>query len=326
MADGTIDGPRATHVTWDGGTQGALSQIQRAAGELIHEAPYGSLVLWGGRLIHGLRFAVISPAGGDGAGLDPAGPWLGSAEPHPSLGSDCLGSDDRIGPADHSGIAGSSGVTGTSGPAGISGAAGMTGSAGIGDVPGGHDAQAGREAPGLREVPEERLVGPASAEAAATDVVFADLAEAAFASASHAATEPDLFAQFDAAVPRDRLVLLAPLAVGRLLEAEDQACRFQICGPVTSNGSEWVSVALAGWVAPVPGGAVAELALEFTERHPTPDLLDLGSVWMLLELDLAEATVRTRSGCVRLETDETMDLLRRYDGAPDNNTPRQGTV
>ncbi|MEX5635207.1 hypothetical protein [Parafrankia sp. FMc2] len=195
VADGTIDGPGATNAAWAPDVPDIRAAIRQAARELLRAAPYGSLVLWGGRLVHGLRFTSIAPVS---TGFAPAG---------------------------------------------------------------------------------------------CTPVV------------------PGLFEQLDVGAS-PRLVMLAPFPVGRLLGTEDQACRFQVCGPVAADGCEWVSVALAGWVARVPGESVSELALAFTERHPTPDLLDLGSAWMLLEIDLAEATVRTRSGCIRLDTDDALDLLR----------------
>ncbi|WP_066065924.1 hypothetical protein [Frankia sp. EI5c] len=208
-----------TQATWGKEVPDAWEANGRAARELVGAAPYGSLVLWGGALVHGLRFAVITPAG----------------------------------------------------------------------------------------------AATASSDTASADLVYADPASAGPAPGGHASSpEPNLFGQFEV-TPAARLILLAPFSVGRLLGTEDQACRFQICGPVAVSGGEWASVALAGWVAPVPGQSVAELALAFTARHPTPDLLDLGSAWMLLEVDLAEATVRTRSGCVGLDTAEVMDLLRGSD-------------
>ncbi|CUU54132.1 hypothetical protein Ga0074812_102136 [Parafrankia irregularis] len=227
VADGTIDRPGATHGTWGEGPADVLAATRWAARELIRVAPYGSLVLWGGRLVHGLRFAVIA-----------------------SAGMSTLG-------------------------------------------PGAYDLGPG---------------GAAPTDAIPADLVMADPAPVGATHAGPVPAEPNLFEQF-AAVPATRLVMLAPFSVGRLLGTEDQACRFQICGPVSADGCEWVSVALAGWVAPVPGGAVSELAQAFTDRHPTPDLLDLGSVWMLLELDLAEATVRTRSRCIQLDTADVVALL-----------------
>ncbi|ONH23154.1 hypothetical protein [Pseudofrankia asymbiotica] len=108
-----------------------------------------------------------------------------------------------------------------------------------------------------------------------------------------------------------RLLMLAPGAIGQLLEADDQACRFQFCGlggPVTEQ-ARWVSVAFGGWVAAVPAADAAPLTSHFAERHPTGDLFDLGGQWAMLEIDVVEAFVRTGYGRVRLDTDDARSLL-----------------
>ncbi|WP_007511399.1 MULTISPECIES: hypothetical protein [Pseudofrankia] len=118
-------------------------------------------------------------------------------------------------------------------------------------------------------------------------------------------------ANLDAAWPVaavDRLVLLAPLAIGRLLIDGDQACRFQFCGPVAGQ-TRWVSVAFGGWVAAVPAADTARLTEHFADRHPTGDLFDLGERWAMLEIDVVEAFVRTEHSGTRLDTGDARSLL-----------------
>ncbi|WP_238436078.1 MULTISPECIES: hypothetical protein [unclassified Frankia] len=107
-----------------------------------------------------------------------------------------------------------------------------------------------------------------------------------------------------------RLLLLAPAAIGRLLEHGDQACRFQFCGP-TVEGSTWVSVGLGGWVGAVPEADADRLAAHFAARHPTTDLFDLGDRWALLEVEVVEGFVRTERASAHLDGDDARALLAR---------------
>jgi hypothetical protein len=50
-------------------------------------------------------------------------------------------------------------------------------------------------------------------------------------------------------------------------------------------------------------------AVRFAERHPTSDLLDLGSDWLLLRMEIAEAMVRTERSCILIDTRESVGLL-----------------
>ena len=94
-----------------------------------------------------------------------------------------------------------------------------------------------------------------------------------------------------------RLVVLAPHPTPlttRLGDGLDEAgvIRFRSAVAATDSGDSWLAVDLLGWVSCVPASARRAAALEFSERHPTADLLDLDRCWSLLTVDVAEATVR----------------------------------
>ncbi|CAI7975427.1 conserved hypothetical protein [Frankia sp. Hr75.2] len=220
MVDGMIDQHDAGHPSISTRTAPTEAVHVLAARELVHDAAYGSLVMWGGWVVHGLRFATVA-------------------------------APTAAGPA-------SAGPTAT------------------GPTPAGPEA-----------------TGPADAVPTGSESL-------------------DLFGAGGAPA---RIVLLAPASVGRVLGDQDQACRFQMCGPVRSDGCDWVSVVFGGWVAPVAGRSVPDLALHLADRHPTGDLFELGGSWVLLDIELAEATIRTRGGCVQLDTDDAVNLLAEPSGA-----------
>lgn len=188
----------------------------RSAVSLIGCAPYASLVLWGGKVLHGLRFTTSGPEVVlDGPSGPPVDPW-----PQPG-------------------------------------------------------------------------VSPAHPVNAAT------------AAESSAAVAPT------GGIPAargDRLLLLAPAAAVGGFGDEDVAARLNLCGPEVLTG-RWVSVAFGGWVSPVADPAPRSAAVRFAERHPTPDLLGLGAGWLLLQMEIAEAVVRTERSCVLLDTEEATGLL-----------------
>ncbi len=226
MVDGTIDQHGAGHPSISARTAPTEAVHVLAARELVRDAAYGSLVMWGGWVVHGLRFETVP----------------GPTVPGPTA----------------------------TGPT-------ATGPVPAGGVPVG--------------------TGPASVE-----------------SADAASAGSESLELFGAAAALARLVLLAPASVGRVLGDQDQACRFQMCGPVRSDGCDWVSVVFGGWVAPAAERSVPDLALRLVDRHPTGDLFELGSSWVLLDIELAEATIRTRAGCVQLDTDDAVGLLTEPSG------------
>ena len=94
-----------------------------------------------------------------------------------------------------------------------------------------------------------------------------------------------------------RLVLLAPAPTEltrRLGEALDEVgvVRIQSGRFAAGSSQDWLRVDLVGWVSRVPQHVQRAAAMEFGNRHPTTDLLDLGVGWTLLTVDVAEATVR----------------------------------
>ncbi len=188
----------------------------RAAVSLISSAPYANLALWGGRVVHGLRFiAAAAEAALAEPDSSPAAPW-----PH----------------------------------------AGMS--------------------------PAHPVMGSIAPESSAAVVPVGG--------------EP---------VPRaDRILVLAPSVMTGTFGDQDVAARLNLCGPSPDSG-RWVSVAFGGWVTPVAAAVARTAAITFAERHPTPDLLGLGSGWLLLHMEIAEAVVRTERACVLLDTEDSTALL-----------------
>ncbi|MBL7495571.1 hypothetical protein I6A84_24495 [Frankia sp. CNm7] len=136
-------------------------------------------------------------------------------------------------------------------------------------------------------------------------------ADPAAAGAGEHVTGVEQIAGLDATWPTEpvtRLLVLAPAAIGHLLGDDDQACRFQFCGPVAGR-AHWVSIAFGGWVAAVPAVDAARLTAHFADRHPTADLFDLGERWTMLEIDVVEAIVRTEQSCTHLDTEDARSLL-----------------
>ncbi|MCL9794147.1 hypothetical protein [Frankia sp. AgKG'84/4] len=110
-------------------------------------------------------------------------------------------------------------------------------------------------------------------------------------------------------MPRtDRILVLAPSVMMGTFGDQDVAARLNLCGPSPDTG-RWVSVAFGGWVSPVGAALARAAAITFAERHPTPDLLGLGSGWLLLQMEIAEAVVRTERACVLLDTADSTALL-----------------
>ncbi len=101
------------------------------------------------------------------------------------------------------------------------------------------------------------------------------------------------------AIPR--MLLLAPTSFAAGIGGDDLATRLNLCGSAPGCGC-WVSVAFGGWVSPLPAAAWPAAAVGFSARHPTADLLDLGAGWSLLQMEIAEAVVRTARACVLLGT------------------------
>ncbi|WP_232291661.1 hypothetical protein [Frankia sp. QA3] len=108
------------------------------------------------------------------------------------------------------------------------------------------------------------------------------------------------------AVPR--VLLLAPTLFAESLGEQDLVTRLNLCGSAPGCG-RWVSVAFGGWVSSLSADAWPAAAVRFSERHPTADLLDLGAGWLLLQMEIAEAVVRTDRACVLLNTEEAGGLL-----------------
>jgi hypothetical protein len=110
-----------------------------------------------------------------------------------------------------------------------------------------------------------------------------------------------------------RVLLLAPTLFANGLGGGDLATRLNLCGAAPGCG-EWVSVAFGGWVCPLPTDAWPAAAVGFSMRHPTADLLDLGAAWSLLQMEIAEAAVRTAHACVLLGTMAAVGLLASASG------------
>ncbi|WP_041938803.1 MULTISPECIES: hypothetical protein [Frankia] len=110
-----------------------------------------------------------------------------------------------------------------------------------------------------------------------------------------------------------RVLLLAPTPFAAGLGGGDLATRLNLCGSATEGG-RWVSVAFGGWVSPLPAQAWPVAAVGFSLRHPTADLLDLGAGWSLLQMEVAEAVVRTARACVLLATAAAVGLLAEASG------------
>ncbi|SNQ49977.1 conserved hypothetical protein [Frankia canadensis] len=104
------------------------------------------------------------------------------------------------------------------------------------------------------------------------------------------------------------LLLLVPTAAGAWPQSDDMAARVNMSGSEPST-RRWVSVALGGWVASLPPEFCRAAAVLFAERHPTPDLFDLGTGWTILRMEIAEAVVRTDRVCALLDTEESIGLL-----------------
>ncbi len=104
------------------------------------------------------------------------------------------------------------------------------------------------------------------------------------------------------------MLLLAPTSFTPVLGKEDLAARLNLCGLAPGRG-QWVSVAFGGWICPLPPDAWPAAAIRFSERHPTADLLDLGSDWLMLQMEIAEAVVRTAQSCVLLGAAAAVGLV-----------------
>ncbi|MCM3921784.1 hypothetical protein ND748_08930 [Frankia sp. AiPs1] len=114
------------------------------------------------------------------------------------------------------------------------------------------------------------------------------------------------------AVPR--VLLLAPTSFASGLRGGDLAARLNLCGSAPGCGC-WVSVAFGGWVCPLPADAWPAAAVGFSVRHPTADLLDLGAAWSLLQMEIAEAVVRSAHACLLLGTAAAVGLLASASGS-----------
>lgn len=265
---------RMTGLTGRGGTPRHQELV--AARSLVGSTDHGSLVLWGGRVAHGLRFT--SGRVGDGPRL-----------------TSLRATDGMRFTTDHATTEPSPSASLPPAPARLADGVERPGSAPAADtepdgLPSSHPAppnQPGPDAPAGQQ--------PATASAA-PDSRTTGLEQITALAAGWPSAEGG------------RLLLLAPAAIGRLLGHGDHACRFQFCGP-TVEGARWVSVALGGWVAAVPQADAGRLAAHFAERHPTADLFDLGEQWNLLEIDVAECLVRTEHATVCLATEDARSLL-----------------
>ncbi|WP_250640674.1 hypothetical protein [Frankia sp. AiPa1] len=111
-----------------------------------------------------------------------------------------------------------------------------------------------------------------------------------------------------AAAAGARVLLLAPgpFVVG--LAHGELAVRLNLCGWAAGT-RRWISVALGGWTSLLSDADRRAAAVHFAQRHPTDDLLDLGSRWSLVQMDVGEALLRTNRECLQLGRAGAIGLL-----------------